>query len=199
MRPARRHRERDLRQDAPPTAETRIWVLPERWPLMNKTVIDAPERVVPYIIPRELNQPVLITKGPFVLVGPKEGTLEADLMFRWVPSTAVEFDGTFPRDYLDLAAQWSLVAEGETTFRVPVHITHTTMTLGTEPLRVSGIVPGPLNLGDPLFEVLRFSLANFPDYLGAPVRYESEGTHGLVAGRLHLNSAQGVCQLDVMP
>jgi hypothetical protein len=77
---------------------------------MDKRIEDFPERIVPYIVPKELNQPELVAKGPFALVGPQEGKLEADLMFRWVPSTAVEFDGSLsPAIPLDLRAEWSLV------------------------------------------------------------------------------------------
>jgi hypothetical protein len=166
---------------------------------MDNWISGTPERIVPYIITRELNQPVLAMRGPFTLDGPQKGTLDADLMFRWVPSPAVEFIGVFLHAFLDLDAQWSLVAEGDAAFRVPLHITHTKATGGSKSSRVSGILQGPLNLGEPSFEVLQFSLANFPNYLGESIRYEREDVHHFIAGRLNLTSDQGVCQLDFVP
>jgi hypothetical protein len=118
-------------------------------------------------------------------------------MFRWVPSTAVEFDGSLsPAIPLDLRAEWSLVDESNAIF--PVYIT--TATFGSKPPRVAGILPESLNLGgDSSFELLRFSLANFPDYLGEGIRCQNEETQSYLAGRLNLSSAQGICQLDVVP
>jgi hypothetical protein len=165
---------------------------------MEKEINNIPERIAPYIISRELNQPVLAVKGPFMLVGPREGTLESDLIFRWAPSTAVEFNGTFPHTFLDLDAPWSLLAGGDTAFRAPIHITNTTTTLEEKASRVSGILLEPLNLGASCFEVLQFSLANFPSYLGESIRYECEDGSGLIRGRLHLTSSRGVCNIDVV-
>lgn len=165
----------------------------------EKTVKDAPQRVVPYIVPSELNQSLLLIRGPFTLVGAQEGILDADLRFRWFPSIAVEFEGVFSKSYLEIEDQWWLVAEGDTAFRTPVHIANATITLGSKSSRVSGFLQESLNLGDSSFEVLRFSLANFPDYDGTPVRYESERASGFFNSRLHLASAQGICQLDVLP
>jgi hypothetical protein len=51
---------------------------------------DYPQRLTPYIIQKDLNEPVSIAQGPFRLVGPVEGELQADLMFRWIPDGRIE-------------------------------------------------------------------------------------------------------------
>lgn len=81
---------------------------------MSDTFDKFPDRVAPYITLGELNQPVPVIRGPFRLVGSSEGTLDADLTFRWVPSTAVAFDGVYSRPHPALDTQpWFLEIDGE--------------------------------------------------------------------------------------
>jgi hypothetical protein len=163
---------------------------------MTDTVANLPERICPYIILDELNQPVPVIKGPFRLVGPTAGALDADLTFRWLPSTAVLFDGAYSQPDLDWDEQWTLESEG--SFSVPVKITQ--VTIGSESSGVRGVIQGPLTLGVAPFEVLRFSLANFPEYIGAPVRREvGGGGRGWFKGRLRTVSGEGQCRLDSIP
>ena len=169
---------------------------------MNDTLTNLPERIRPYIIMGELNQPLPVIKGPFRLVGPTVGTLDADLTFRWLPSTAVMFDGAYSQPDLDLWDEgWALESEREAGFSVPVLITQVTPGLpGSESSVVRGLIQGPLSLGVARFEVLRFSLANFPEYIGAPVRREvGSGGIGRFKGRLHTVSEEGLCRLDSIP
>lgn len=166
---------------------------------MNERPQDIPERVPPYIILNELNEPVRVIEGPFTLAGPQRGELDSDLMFRWLPSPAIEFDGSFAHGPVAPGAEWTLLSEGDRAFSAPVHLTHATLTFGSESSRVRGILQEPITLGDAPFEMLRFSLANFPDYLGSPVQCEPDSGQETVAGRLHLSAAHGECQLDVIP
>jgi len=46
--------------------------------------------------------------------------------------------------------------------------------------------------------VLRFSLANFPDYIGAPVRYQRNGNHGFARVRLQTSADIGLCRVDAI-
>ncbi|MHB1326176.1 MAG: hypothetical protein ACYC0L_08250 [Thermoleophilia bacterium] len=158
---------------------------------------DIPARVIPYITLDDLNQPVPAIPGPFRIVGGSlKGILESDLVFRWVPSRAVTFEGSCSLPSIDLETQWFLESD-DPSFKVPVLITSTA--LGPVPTTVRGILREPLSLGDAPFEVLRFSLANFPDYIGAPVRYEQGDSNGGMLGRLHANAGAGECRVDVIP
>lgn len=152
--------------------------------------------MTPYVTFDELNQSVTLIAGPFRFVGPAEGNLDADLVFRWVPSPAVTFEGPCSLPRIDLDAQWSLVSD-DPRFDAPVLVT--TTTAGTGPTRVRGIVNEPLRLGDTPFQTLRFSLANFPDYIGASVRYRQGNSEHVMRGRLQVSADLGECRLDEIP
>jgi hypothetical protein len=66
---------------------------------------ELPERIQPYLFLNEVDEPVHILPGPFRLIGSSEGTLEADLKFRWSPSAAVEFEGTYGRPFFSLTTR----------------------------------------------------------------------------------------------
>jgi hypothetical protein len=155
---------------------------------------DLPERMPPYVTLQEFNQPVPVVAGPFRFVGTAEGILESDLVFRWVPSTGVCFDGSYSGPTIGLdAAQWSLGSD-ELNSEVPILVT--SIMHGSGSTRVRGIVSKPFDLGGSPFEVLRFSLANFPDYIGAPVRYGRGDSCGAMLGRLQVGADLGECRLD---
>ncbi len=168
---------------------------------MSDPFDDVPERIVPYILLPKLDEPVHLLSGPFRLIGAaSEARLDADLRFRWTPSAAVEFEGTYARQLRSLDEQWTLASEGATAFTVPVHITNMTSTMfgpGTSVVR--GIAASSFNIGEGPFESLRFCLVNFPDYHGKSVRYRHEGGQGLMRGRLETSTEGGCCQLDKIP
>lgn len=165
---------------------------------MTEDFKDLPNRISPYILLDELNQPVPVASGPFRLIGATDGVLHSDLVFRWVPSTVVEFDGSYEQPQVDLdGPPWSLVSDGEQPFTTPVLITHTTF--GFQSSEVRGITQKPFDIGAGPFDQLRFSLSNFPDYIGAPVQYERNGNRGFMAGRLETIAEQGRCQVDEVP
>ena len=62
-----------------------------------------------------------------------------------------------------------------------------------------GTTARPFDIGKGPFEVLRFCLANFPGYIGEPVRYECEGKHAVMKGRLETSTESGCCRLDKIP
>jgi hypothetical protein len=165
---------------------------------MSEISENFPDRVTPYITLDELNQPVSVIQGPFRLVGSSEGTLDANLAFRWLPSTAIAFEGTYSCPDLRLETEpWFLETEGEMNFRVPVIITH--VSLGPESSHVRGIVQEVLDIGAAPFDMLRFSLANFPEYIGSPVRYQSDDYQSLIRTRLEAIASHGRFRLDVIP
>ena len=91
---------------------------------MTDFLKDIPERIQPYLLLKEVDEPVHILPGPFRLIGSSEGTLEAELKFRWSPSTDVEFEGIYDRPHFSLDREdWVLAGDGDTKFRVPVILT----------------------------------------------------------------------------
>lgn len=153
------------------------------------------ERLNPYIISTDLDEPIVLLKGPFKLVGSISGTLASDLSFRWSPSIAVEFDGLFsePHPVLD-DARWYLEGISGDEFRVEVLTTG--VSIGVDGCRVRGVLNKPLSLGTERFECLQFTLANFPDYAGDPVRYSSNGSLGFSRARLRLACDAAECLVD---
>ncbi len=165
---------------------------------MGDTLDELPDCMAPYITFGELNQPVPAIPGPFRLVGSSEGTLDANLTFRWVPSIALGFEGLFSHPHPALDAQpWFLEADGQLKVRVPVLITR--VTLGGKSSRVRGVVQEGFHVGESAFDVLRFSLANFPDYIGVPVRYGRNDSRGVMTARLKATAEHGKLNLDAIP
>ncbi len=82
-------------------------------------------------------------------------------------------------------------------FSVPALVTH--VELGTEKSTVRGVARRAFSIGTAPFDTLRFCLANFPEYVGMPVRYERGDHTGFVAGRLQVHTEAGECRLDRVP
>ena len=153
---------------------------------MSDLVKDIPKRIQPYLLLKEVDEPVHILPGPFRLIGSVEGKLEGKLEFRWSPSAEVGFEGTYECPFIGLDdEQWFLAAEGDTKFRVPVVLTSASP--GPKSSFVRGITADKFSVGEGPFEALRFCLANFPDYNGEPVR-----------GRLEISTDSGRCRLDMI-
>ena len=72
-------------------------------------------------------------------------------------------------------------------------------TLGLDSSEVRGILQEPLNIGAGPIEHFRFCLANFSDYIGAPVRYGPNGGEGFMRGRLEVATQEGKCTIDQIP
>lgn len=160
---------------------------------------DLPSRITPYILLDDLSQRVPIAEGQFrLIIDEKDGSFAGDLVFRWHPSTVVEFKGTYeyPYDLRLEASRCSLESSGTEAFSVPVLITE----IGrTERLNVRGIAQGPLSIGGGPFDVLRFCLSNFPDYFGSSFRYGHPRISGFMNGRLQIGEERGECRLDKIP
>lgn len=154
-----------------------------------------PARIMPYVAMDSLSQPLPLMTGPFRLVGPAEGILESDLVFQWTPSPDIVFDGLCSLHHVEMGmdAHWALIPEAS-DLEIPILLTNTVPLVG--PTQVRGLVNGSVSLGEASFEVLRFSLANFPRYLGSPVRLGERGRYGSMLGRLQGAGDFGEYTLD---
>jgi hypothetical protein len=139
------------------------------------------------------NQPIPVAEGPFRLRGTGEGSLESDLVFRWIPSIGVEFDGTCSLPRVELGSGWTLSSD-DPGFEVPVAVTGTTI-LDT-PTQVRGRILQPLRMGNGPMQVLRFSLANFPEFNGDRVSYVEGESRGVTSARLQCTASAGTCRVD---
>jgi len=154
-----------------------------------------PRSIEPYVFLNEISEPVSVLPGPFRLKGPGEGTLDSPLVFHWLPSPVVAFEGPYSGPAIDLDVDYSLVSD-EPPLEVPVLITRATLGACQ---RVRGILQGALNLGDQRFESVRLCLANFTDYFGQNVRYQRGSSVGGRTGRLSASSDIGELRLDEIP
>jgi hypothetical protein len=146
---------------------------------MNNPPTSASERLAPYILLDELSQPVPIAPGPFVLTGSTEGVLNGELVFRWLPTAALAFEGTCSSDRTNFG-DVMLKSQEPLAFEVPAFVTQVVRG-GSE---IKGIVSDGFDLGDSPFHALRFCLANFPKYIGDPIHYVNNGFDCAAAGRL---------------
>ena len=162
---------------------------------MNPSISELPRQMSPYITMTRLDEPVLVTKGPFRLAGHGEGTLESDLSFHWLSTPRFQFEGSYSASHISLDPQvWTLEAVGSMDFTASAHILETTH--GPDSARVRGVVTGDWAVGVEPFDVMRFSLLNFPDYIGAPVRHGPPEAEGWVRGRLETSTEGDRCRID---
>ncbi len=155
-----------------------------------------PPRLEPYFVMSAPNEPITVLDGPFDILGREKGRLDSDLVFRWLPTPTLSFDGWcsllhFPDDF---DAHWHLVSSAT---RIPVALTH--MALLSDGSQIRGNVQGMTALGDVPFGQLRFMLVNFPSYMGKGISYTAGDSQGATAGRLEVSDAAGTCTLDVIP
>ena len=162
---------------------------------MSTSPSELPSQMAPYITMTGLDQAVTVAQGPFRLIGAAEGTLEADLSLCWLPTPRFQFEGLYSGSpSLDLQ-NWTLKSEGSLGFKAPCHVVE--VTYGSEP-RVRGLMTGDWTVGTGPFNVLRFSLVNFPDYIGSPVRYGPARAEGFVRSRLDTSSDDCQCRVDAI-
>jgi len=171
-------------------------------PEENMTILDdLPNRTLPYIAMTALNEPIEIVAGSFQLFLPNEGTgrIDGHLRFRWLPSTAMEFEGGYSGPPVNLLAQEdvSLRIE-EMGLDVPVLITNAQG--GRSPQQIRGVFRRAATVCTAAnVDHVRFSLVNFPEYFGNVVRYEVDRTWGRFSGRLGISSPDFVCTVDGIP
>jgi hypothetical protein len=164
---------------------------------MNLSSKEFPDRIAPYIVMSALNQPVDVAAGSFQLVTTEKvlGTVDGRLYFRWLPSTAMEFDGSYSGPPIDVGAEDVTLRIGENGLSAPVIISSTTG--GPVPAQIRGVFRNKATIAArPTFDRLQFCLVNFPEYIGDPIRYETDGSRGSFSGRLQVASPGFLCIVD---
>jgi hypothetical protein len=147
-----------------------------------------------------LSQPVDVATGSFQLVIAEKvsGTVDGRLYFRWLPSTAMEFDGSYSGPPIDVRAENVTLRIGENGLSAPVVILSTRGLPVPEQIR--GVFRSKATIAArPTFDGLRFCLVNFPEYIGDPIRYETDGSGGSFLGRLQVASPRFLCIVDEIP
>ena len=156
--------------------------------------------MTPHIVMDALSQPVTIARRVFSirLDDGTTGTLEGDLQFRWSPSTALEIAGTYDGPVINQESDSVQVRIDILGVEVPAFVVSMQIGQAPSPLRLilktsaSSVSPIPI-------QRLRFHLVNFPEYIGAPIRYESGNASGICAGRLEFESDGLQCVVDEIP
>lgn len=167
---------------------------------MNPRSHGIPERIDPYILMGALNQPVDLAAGRFELACGEItlGNVEGRLYLRWQPTTAMEFDGEYSGDRIDLSEQNVILIVPERGLRAQVIIT------SAPTLSPSGQVRGVFRRGasvttGSVIDRIRFCLVNFPEYFGDPIRYKTEHSGKSFTGRLRASSSRFSLIVDAIP
>jgi hypothetical protein len=167
---------------------------------MNASLNDVPDRLEPYILMKTLNEPVAVAHGRFKLATADKalGTVEGRLYFRWLPSTAMEFDGSYSGSPIDVGSEGVTLSIDDLGLSSSVLTTN--VTWGPVPAQIRGVFLNKATLAvGPAFDRLRFCLVNFPQYFGHAVRYETQGSRGYQRGRLRAASPHFLCITDAIP
>lgn len=168
---------------------------------MLKEVFDeafsgTPERIAPSIGMKEPNEVLEIYHGEFELVdGDRRATFSGTIRYHWFPSNAARFTG-------ELLGDPGKVMKGD--MMQPLQLYQQGLLLGMafvnrrtlgDKQGIVGICPRAF-LGDRSIAVseILFSLPNFPDFLGTPLRVPGQG--GFFRGRLHFEDEQYLILLD---
>jgi hypothetical protein len=147
---------------------------------------------------KELNEAVKLLDGPLALTGPADVGIASDLAFQWTPSRQVVFNGVCsPGEsmFRHMDSDWELRIEGADA-GPPVVLIETTL---SSTVSVRGIVNGSMDVGASPFERLRFSLANFPSYIGDPTPSGGQQFDGVTRDRLHGSDGSGNWTMNKIP
>jgi hypothetical protein len=167
---------------------------------MNLSSHEFPDRIAPYVLMNALNQPVDVAAGSFQLVTTEKvlGTVDGRLYFRWLPSTAMEFHGSYSGSPIDVGGEDVTLRIDELGLSTPVLITSTAWAPISAQIRGVFRKSGTI-VARPTFDRLQFCLVNFPEYIGDLIRYETDGSQGFFRGRLQLSSPRFLCIVDEIP
>jgi hypothetical protein len=167
---------------------------------MNLSPLDFPERIAPYILMNGLCQPLDVAAGSFQLVIAEKasGTVDGRIYFRWLPSTAMEFEGSYSGPRVDVGAKDATLRIDELGLSASVLIT--SMPWGPVPAQIRGVFRNKATVVTrPTFDRLQFCLVNFPEYIGDPIRYETHRSRSCFRGRLQVVSPRFLCIVDEIP
>jgi hypothetical protein len=157
---------------------------------------ETPDRVPPYVTVAALNERLTLAEGPFDLIEANGNVVPIEhgsIVFRWLPVSEIECHGflrgehTFADDNLTLRA-------ADKSYEASVFYT-----LPYSSAQFRGLVTKPVEIGDPAdLEVIRFSLANFPRYIGDFCRHVVNGSRGIHRGRLAATTATFDLKVDFL-
>ncbi len=162
--------------------------------------VSIPIRISPYITMSELNEPIEILKGTFELVLGKagKGALNGSIRFRWLPCTAMEFEGVYSGPPVDLLKQDDIYLSIEAP-RQDVSVMITSSQFRPFPHRIRGVFREEGTFSSaPEVDRVRFCLVNFPGFLGSMFSYGSDSA-GTFPGRLEMASRGFLCTVDAIP
>ena len=162
--------------------------------------ISIPMRIAPHVVLGALSQSVSIATGRFQvrLADGSTGAVEGELRFRWLPSTAVEIEGVYTGPAI--LPDTDSVSLAIDMLGVEVQTLVAAVQIGRVPSSVRLVLPSAVaKASHQLIDRLRFHLVNFPDYIGAPIRYKVGDSEGFCAGRLEVASHELMCVVDQMP
>ena len=161
---------------------------------------EIPNRIPPYIRMNALSQPVDVAVGSFRIEVAERvsGTVNGGLYFRWLPSTAMEFDGSYSRTTVDVGADATLRIN-DVGFSAPVIVTNGPWP-GVVREQIRGVLRSSATIAArPTFDSLQFCLANFPEYIGLPIKCETDTSRRYFSGRLQFASPGFRCIVDEIP
>jgi len=160
-----------------------------------------PERLQPNVLVSELNAPIEIARQGLALrvkEGALPGELDGVIRFVWVPHTAVEFEGIYRGEHPEIGSDKSTLLIPKVSEETPVIITN--LAQGASGWTVRGILKGRAVRSTGVnAEKLIFHLANFPDFIGLPIRIEGDRGVGAFSGRITLESDQWIGFIDSIP
>jgi hypothetical protein len=160
---------------------------------------DIPPRLAPHIRMTAANERIPMLKGPFRLQ--RDGLdvgVESDLVFRWLPRSAVEFSGPSELASGKTVFQaspgdgWELVPSADVSVRLPVIVWSIEPGKG----RVRGTLQKSVAIGVGPMARIRFCLANFATYMGTGIVRETDDGKSYENGRLEFSGASGTCRID---
>lgn len=156
---------------------------------------DHPWRIEPYLVLSELGEEVPLVRGPIRLTGSRDAVLHADVNFKWQPTQKIAFEGESDPPISEIGdSSLRIESEGENAIQVPVRLTG--IERSDKGSQVRGVVTEPFSIGTGPFTRLTFSLANFPEYFGDPIKYQQDNASGIYSGRLTFHTEQGECRID---
>jgi hypothetical protein len=160
-----------------------------------------PERLQSNISVSKLNEPIEIVRQGLALRVKKDavpGQLDGVMSFGWMPRTIVEFEGIYRGERPEIGSDQATLFMPKVSSEIPVVVTN--LSQGDSGWKIRGVLKGSAvrSTGVPA-EKLIFHLVNFPDYIGLPIRTESDRGIGAFAGRLTFENDQWIGFVDSIP
>jgi len=160
-----------------------------------------PERLQSEVPVSKLNEPIEIVRQGLALRVRKNalpGQLDGTMSFVWIPRTAIEFEGIYRGEYPEIGSDEAALFIPGVSSEAPVLITN--LSQGDSGWNIRGVLRDHAvrSTGESV-EKLIFHLANFPNYIGLPIRTESDRGVGAFAGRLTFENDEWIGLIDSIP